>query len=61
MHAERTLFLLQQSAIYCKNVSCLDLEVFTFFVKNMQNLNTPPHRNSEGCGLPWELAWDLKG
>jgi hypothetical protein len=57
MHAEQTLFLFQQSAIYCKNLSCLVLEVFTFFVKNMQNFDTP----TQGGGLLWDLAWHLKG
>ena len=39
-HAKQCLFPLLQSAIYFTNVSRLVLEIFTFFSKNAQDLNT---------------------
>ena len=38
-HAEHCLFPLPQSAIYFTYVSCLVLEIFTFFSTNVQDLN----------------------
>lgn len=52
MHAEQTLLLFQQTAIYCKNLSCLVLEFFMFFCKEHEKFKYSPHRNSEGCGFP---------
>jgi len=50
-HLEQCLILSPQVAFCFTNLSCLVLEIFKFFEKHVQNLNTPQSNSA---------SWDLQ-